>query len=309
MSIIKLGFRDLQYVIAVSECRSISRAAEACAITQPALSERIKRIEATLGTELFERNKRAIRITPAGERLVLKARQLLDDAVAIDESMSAIRAPLSGPLHVGIIATLGPFLMPHVLPPLRKRYPDLELVLQEGLTESLIASLQAGSLDVVIASAPIDAAGIEQTALFHEPFVLATPLGHEMANRNTVSASDLCGDEMVLLEDGHCLSGQALDVCPAKQRQNRKRLQATSLETLRHMVATGSGYTLLPSLAVGPKPPLTKLIRYRKLGGKRQYGRTIVQAWRKSFGRESDLVHLAQVVRNAIPDSYEVTIK
>lgn len=309
MSVTNLGFRDLQYVIAVAECGSVSRAAEACAITQPALSERIKRIESTLGVELFERNKRALRVTAAGERLVLKARKLLDEAIEIDEIISSTHEPLTGPLHVGVISTLGPFLMPHVLPPLRKQYPNLELILQEGLTDALLATLQAGSLDVVIAAAPLHAAGIDQIELFHEPFVLAIPIGHEMADRKLVNASDLCGDDMVLLEDGHCLSGQALDVCPAKQRQNRKRLHATSLETLRHMVATGAGYTLLPSLAVGGKPPLTKLIRYRKLGGKRQYGRTIVLAWRKSFSRDTDIEHLARLIRHSIPKSYGVTTK
>ncbi len=303
MSTVNLGFRDLKYVVAVAECGSVSRAADACAITQPALSERIKRIETTLGVALFERNKRAIRVTVAGERFVLKARQLLDEAAEIDELVSATQAPLSTPLHVGVIATLGPYLMPHVLPPLRKQYPGLELVLQEGLTDALLDNLQAGSLDVVIAAAPLNASGIEQLELFHEPFVLAVPLNHVFADKKTVDASDLCGDDMVLLEDGHCLSGQALDVCPAKQRQNRKRLHAMTLETLRHMVAAGAGYTLLPKLAVGSKPSLTKLIRYRNLGGKRQYGRMIVIAWRRSYARDNDIRHLARLIRSSIPSA------
>jgi LysR family hydrogen peroxide-inducible transcriptional activator len=307
MTVANLGFRDLQYVVAVAECGSVSRAAEACAITQPALSERIKRIETTLGVELFERNKRSTRVTAVGERLVLKARQLLDEALEIDRIVASAKEPLSGPLHVGVIATLGPFLMPYVLPSLREQYPNLELVLQEGLTDGLLDTLRAGSLDLVIAAAPLHGAGLEQIELFHEPFVLAVPHDHALARRKIVNASDLSGDEMVLLEDGHCLSGQALDVCPAKQRQNRKRLHATTLETLRHMVATGSGYTLLPSLAVGANPPLTDLIRYRTLGGTRQYGRTIVLAWRKSLGRDSDVTHFAQVVRNSLPESHGIT--
>ena len=301
MSVRNLGFRDLQYVIAVAECGSFSRAADACAITQPALSERIKRIESTLGVELFERNKRAFRVTPVGERLVLKARQLLDDAVGIDEIVSSSHEPLSGPLRVGIIATLGPYLMPLVLPRLRKKYPKLELILHEGLTDALVATLQAGSLDVVIAAAPINATGLDQMNLFEEPFVLAVPVEHELADRKVVNARDLCGDEMVLLQDGHCLSGQALDVCPAKQRQNRNRLHAMTLETLRHMVATGAGYTLLPSLAVGKNPPLKKLIRYRELGGKQQYGRKIVLARRQSFCRETDIRLFTDLIRECVP--------
>ena len=210
----------------MAECGSFSRAADACAITQPALSERIKRIESTLGVELFERSKRAFKVTPVGERLVLKARELLDGAAGIDDIVTSSHEPLSGPLQVGIIATLGPYLMPLVLPRLRGKYPKLELILHEGLTDALIPTLQAGSLDVVISAAPISTPGLDQLDLFQEPFVLAAPIEHELARRKTVNAEDLSGDEMVLLQDGHCLSGQALDVCPTKQRQNHNRLHA-----------------------------------------------------------------------------------
>lgn len=309
MSVRNLGFRDLQYVVAVAECRSFSQAAQACAITQPALSERIKRIESTLGVELFERNKRALKVTPVGERLVLKARELLDEALDIDDIVCASREPLSGPLRVGIIATLGPYLMPFVLPRLRREYPKLELILREGLTDALIATLQAGSLDVVIAAAPLGATGIEQLDLFYEPFILAIPLEHDLAKHEVVNAKDLCGDDMVLLEDGHCLSGQALDVCPAKRRRNQNRLHAMTLETLRHMVASGAGYTLLPSLAVGAKPPLTGLVRYTKLGGKRSYGRRIVIAWRQSFTRDADVGLFAKLIRQSLPNALRQPIK
>jgi len=301
MSIRNLGFRDLQYVVAVAEHKSFSRAADACAITQPALSERIKRIEHTLDVELFERTKRAVTVTPVGERLVRKARVLLDDAGDIDEIVASAREPLSGPLRVGIIATLGPYLVPLVLPALRKQYPKLQLILHEGLTDPLLATLQAGSLDVVIAAAPLHVSGIRQLELFDEPFVLALPVEHPLAKRMVVNATDLRGDEMVLLDDGHCLSGQALDVCPAKLRRNQNRLHAMSLETLRHMVAAGAGYSLMPSLAVGSKPPLAKLIRYKRLGGKRQYGRKIVMAWRKSLNRDTDTRLLAEAIRTCLP--------
>ena len=304
MSIQNLGFRDLKYIVAVAENGSFSRAAAACAITQPALSERIKRIEATLDVELFERGNRAFRVTPVGERIVQKARELLDETADFDEIISTSREPLRGHLRVGIIATLGPYLMPLVLPSLRKSYPNLELILHEGLTESLIPSLQAGSLDLIIAAAPLNATGLKEMDLFYEPFVLAVPVDHELASRKVVNARDLCGNDMVLLQDGHCLTGQALDVCPAKQRQSRRRLHAMTLETLRHMVATGAGYTLLPSLAVGSNPPLTELIRYRHLGGRRQYGRKIVLAWRHSFKRGEDVGLFSQLVQECIPEEF-----
>lgn len=301
MSIRNLGFRDLQYIVAVAEYGSVSRAAEACAITQPALSERIKRIESTLNVELFERSTRALTVTPVGERLVHKARALLDDVVDIDEIVSSSREPLTGPFRVGIIATLGPYLIPLVLPRLRKRFPNLELILHEGLTEALLASLQAGSLDAVIAAAPLPVSGFDQLDLFYEPFILAIPVEHQLAKRKVVNATDLRGDDMVLLDDGHCLSAQALDVCPAKQRRNRNRLHAMSLETLRHMVAAGAGYSLMPSLAVGAKPPLTKLIHYKTLGGKQQYGRQIVVASRRSYSRHADIELIAELIRECLP--------
>jgi len=301
MSIRNLGFRDLQYIVAVAEYGSVSRAAEACAITQPALSERLKRIESTLDVELFERSTRALTVTPVGERLVRKARELLDDAADIDEIVLSSREPLTGPLRVGIIATLGPYLIPLLLPRLRKQFPGLELILHEGITEALLGNLQAGSLDVVIAAAPLPMSGIDQLDLFYEPFVLSIPVEHPLAKRKVVNATDLRGDDMVLLDDGHCLSAQALDVCPAKQRRNRKRLHAMSLETLRHMVAAGAGYSLMPSLAVGSRPPLSKLIQYRKLGGKQQYGRQIVAAWRRTYSRNADIELIAELIRECLP--------
>ena len=301
MSIKQLGFRDLQYLIAGAEHSSITRAAEACSITQPALSERLKRIESTLGVALFERSKRTTKITEIGESLIIKARQILDQALEFDEIASRGSEPLSGVLRVGIIATLGPYLMPHLLPSLRKNYPKLELVLQEGLTDSLATNLMAGGLDFVIAAAPLKTPGVRYVPLFHEPFVLAAPINHPMANRDVINAADLSGDEMVLLEEGHCLSGQALDVCPARRRANANRLHATTLETLRHMVATGAGYTLLPALAVGEKPPLQKLVRYRQLGGEQQYGREIVLAWRTSNKRRVEVELLSQLIVRSLP--------
>lgn len=301
MSIRNLGFRDLQYVVAVAEHASFSRAAEACGITQPALSERIKRIEFNLGVELFERTKRTLTVTPVGERFVLKAQELLDDAADIDDIISSARQPLTGPLRVGIIATLGPYLFPLVLPRLRKKHPDLHLILDEGLTEPLLTALHSGSLDIVIAAAPLNATGIDQLELFFEPFVLAAPIDHQLAIQKTIDVADFKGDDMVLLEDGHCLSGQALDVCPSLQRRNRHRLHAMSLETLRHMIAAGAGYSLMPSLAVGQNPPLTNLIEYRSLGKKQQYGRKIVMAWRKSYNRDTDMSLLANLIRSSLP--------
>jgi LysR family hydrogen peroxide-inducible transcriptional activator len=300
-----LGFRDLQYAIAVADCGSISRAAEACGITQPALSERIKRIENTLGVELFERSNRRIRITPVGERLILKARSLMDEVAEMDEIISSSNVPLSGQLRVGVISSLGPYLMPLVLPRLKKKYPSLELILHEGLTDQLVPAVLSGTLDLVVASAPLHWSGLRIVKLFDEPFILAIPKEHPFAEKTKIKASELIGADMVLLEDGHCLTGQALDVCPAKQRRNQSRLQASTLETLRHMVATGAGYTLLPYLAVGAKPALRNLIRYTKLDGK-QYSRSVVMACRESFSRQEDAKLLAELIVGCLPKEVRI---
>jgi len=305
MSAKSLSFRDLQCVIAICDNGTISKAADACAITQPSLSERVKRIESMLGVELFERNKRSLRTTAAGDALAVKARELLDGVGKIDEALAASHQPLTGTLKVGIISTLGPYLMPYILPQLRRQYPKLELIIHEDLTEALMTTLKSGSLDIVIAAAPLHTLNIKEIPLFHEPFCLAISKSHKMAEQVSISAADLDGKDMVLLQDGHCLSDQALDICPAKRRTNKNRLHSMSLETLRHMVAAGAGYTLLPSLSVGKNPMLAKLIRYQKLAGTRQYGRKIVLAHRKSFGRQSDIALFAQLIRENLPDSVE----
>jgi LysR family hydrogen peroxide-inducible transcriptional activator len=301
MSIKNLGFRDLHYLVAIAEAGSFGKAALACGITQPALSERVKRIESTLGAQLFERSKRGVTITVIGTQVVSKARELLDEAAEIDQIVESGGEPLAGTLRVGAIATLGPYLFPVVLPELLRSYPKLDLVLHEGLTEVLLSRLLAGSLDVVLAAAPLPSAGITEVELFHEPFVLAAPISHPFAALKTVNPAKLCGDDMVLLEEGHCLSGQALDVCPAQQGRKRERLHAMSLETLRHMVAVGGGYTLLPSLAVGEHPPMTEMIRYVRLRDEKNYGRVITMAYRKSYSRAEELKILADVICKSLP--------
>ncbi|MEH6592299.1 MAG: hydrogen peroxide-inducible genes activator [Halioglobus sp.] len=308
MSIKNLGFRDLQYLVAIAENGSFGKAAAACGISQPALSERVKRIEYTLGACLFERSKRGLTITAIGEPVIYKARELLDEAIEIDQIVAAGGQPLVGTLRVGAIATLGPYLFPLVLPQLRRRYPKLELILHEGLTDVLLARLMAGALDVVLAAAPLQLPGVSEINLFREPLVLATPIDHPFAALQAVNPTALCGDDMVLLEDGHCLSGHALDVCPGARGRKRERLHAMSLETLRHMVAAGSGYTLLPVLAVGEHPPLNDLVSYVPLDEEQRYGRVITMAYRKSYSRVDELKLLADVIRQSLPSGQGISL-
>lgn len=304
MSVRYLHLRDFTYLCAVAEYRHFGRAAEACAITQPALSERVRRIEEALGTVIFERTKRSVLLTPTGQQIVDRARKLLDGADEIDAVVHARREPLTGEFRLGVIATLGPYLMPQLLRELRKEYPRLHLHLTEGLTEGLLDELTAGTQDAVLAALPIRRAELRTKPLFFEPFWLAAPRDHRLAHKASVTSRDLRGEEMILLQEGHCLSGQALDVCPSNRRDNVARLQSTGLETLRHMVASGTRYTLLPWLAVGSKPVLQELIEYKPLRGKRT-GRSIAVVWRATFPRQWDIASFVTFVTNHLPDGLQ----
>jgi LysR family hydrogen peroxide-inducible transcriptional activator len=300
MSVKHLNLRDLTYVCAVAEHLSFGKAAILCAISQPAMSSRIQHIEEQLDCRIFERSKRSVLITEKGNKIVTLARSILDTAESIDQLTRNETKPLTGELKIGIISTLGPYLMPLVLSPLAKQFPNLDLQLTEGLTENLLKSLTAGSLDIVIAAKPIANHNLYSVDLFFEPFRLAAPKNHPLTAFQPIPTSKLNGEDMILLEEGHCLSGQALSVCPAKKRRGEKRLHATSLETLRHMIATGQNYSLLPYLAVGKNPPLKSLIDYLPLADK-TLGRTIVLCSRKSTGRKADCEELTKLIRSHLP--------
>ncbi|NKC02161.1 MAG: LysR family transcriptional regulator [Pseudomonadales bacterium] len=304
MSIHHLSLRDLGYVCAVAEHLNFSRAADAKAITQPAMSERIRHSEEVLGCLLFERNKRRVLVTPKGKDIVALARSILDTADAIDGLAHAQEQPLSGTLRLGVIATLGPYLIPHLLRPLATQYPNLELHLTEGLTEQLLDTLTSGGLDLVLAAQPVERDGVRSQDLFFEPFYLAAPKGHSISINTPVATRTLNADDMILLHEGHCLSGQALDACPTKRSSGVERLQATGLETLRHMIASGSRYSLLPALAVGKRPPMKALIDYVPLADHR-VGRRIAVCWRNSYRQLGNVQALADTIRTSVPNSVE----
>ena len=248
------------------------------------------------------RSNRRVAITPFGQAVVSQARVVLEEAEKIGEMSRVVKQPLSGPLRLGLIATVGPYLTPHLLAPLRKAFPALELFLREGLTDQLLAELKAGQLDAVVASDTFEDASLRQLPLFFEPFVLAVPRTHPLALKKNLSRRDLHGDEMVLLEDGHCLRDQTLDFCPANRRAHVRQFHATSLETLRHLVAAGAGYTLIPELALREDKQLKTLIAYRRFEGK-PLGRAIILVCRQRFGREADIQSLAAFIRKQVPGS------
>lgn len=246
-----MNLRDLEYLVALADHRHFGRAAAACYVSQPTLSTQVKKLESELGVALVERGARSVLLTPAGEEVVVRARHLLDDADQIRRIARSVADPESGTLRLGIFPTLAPYLLPHVVGALRERFPRLELHLVEEKTPDLLRLLTAGNLDAAVLALPITEPSLAAEPVFREDFLLAVPAGHELAALpEPLPIEVLAGRELLLLEDGHCLREQALDVCTRGGGVEREGFRATSLETLRYMVATGAGITLLPRLAV-----------------------------------------------------------
>lgn len=245
-----IKLRDLEYLDAIDRYKHFGKAAEACHVSQPTLSGQIIKLEEQLGLTLFERHRRNILLTPAGEQLLTKARRVLNAADDFELTAKTLCDPLAGELHLGLIPTLAPYLLPHVMSELVSSLPNIEFYLHEEQTSKLLDSLNAGKLDALILPWLEGMEKFEAYDLFDEPFVLAVPPGHALAEKKRAKLSDLHGYKVLTLEDGHCLRDQALGYCFSAGAEEDKHFQATSLETLRYMVAAGVGITLLPKLAV-----------------------------------------------------------
>jgi LysR family hydrogen peroxide-inducible transcriptional activator len=292
-----LNLRDLRYLVAVADHRHFGRAAEACFVSQPTLSTQIKKLEEELGVELVERNPRRIMLTAVGEQVVERAREVLREADSIREIARRSADPEAGSLRLGLFPTLGPYLLPHVVPEIRRRFPNLELLLVEEKTEEIVRRLRAGSLDAGILALPIHDDQLHEEPLFEEDFVLAVPAEHPLARHEGLATSALlAGESVLLLDEGHCLRDQALSVCSLAGAKERAGFRATSLETLRQMVAAGVGVTLLPELSVQPPVPESegiRLIRFAEPVPKRQ----LALFWRRTSPYRSFLPELAEVFR------------
>ncbi|MCW5891063.1 MAG: LysR family transcriptional regulator [bacterium] len=296
MDLTAVTLTELRYVVAIAETGHFGRAAAHCHVTQPTLSAQVRKLEDNLGVRLFERGKR-VRPTPAGERVVERARAMLAELEALGDVARGHAEPLVGPLRLGIIPTLGPYLLPWLLPRLADAFPKLRPVVREGLTATLVDDLLAHRLDAGLLALPLEAPGIVATPLFREPFWAALPPGHALAGRRRVREADLAGSRLLLLDEGHCLRDQALAVCgDADGRRDGDDFRATSLETLRHLVAADLGVTLLPALALRAHDGTVT----RPLAGAHA-GRTIGLAWRRSFPRADALDALATFVRTTPP--------
>ena len=276
-----MNIRALQYFVTLSDLKHFSKAAEACFVSQPTLSTQIKKLEEELGVQLVERSPKNIMLTPVGEEIARRARQLLNDVEQIRTAARRSSNPAEGTLRLGIFPTLAPYLLPHVIPQFRAQYPKLHLQLSEEKTEDLLRNLQHGLLDAALLALPIHQEGFEVEILFKEPFVVALPAQHRLASKSKLGLQDLNGSELLLLEEGHCLREQALEVCALAGAHERVDFHATSMETLRQMVAAEVGITLMPMLSVKPPIARTENLAIRPFAGTAP-SRTIALVWRNS---------------------------
>jgi len=288
-----MNLRDLRYLVAVAEHKHFGRAAQACFISQPTLSTQLKKLEQTLGVTLIERNNRQVMVTPAGEQVVEQAQKVLREVNTLTTMAEQFRDPLGGDFRLGVIPTVAPYLLPKILGPIRKSFPNLRLQLTEAQTAQIARMLKQGDLDAVLLALPLGEENIEEQALFDEPFLFAASKQHPKAGRQSVTLKDLEEEEVLLLEDGHCLRDQALDVCNAHRAVENTNFRATSIETLRQMVAANAGITLMPELAVQKGGN----VRYLPFRGKSPH-RVIGLCWRATSTRAPLLKALAQVLKD-----------
>jgi LysR family hydrogen peroxide-inducible transcriptional activator len=252
--------RDLQYLLAIAEHKHFGRAADSCFVSQPTLSSQIMKLEEQLGLQLIERHRRGVLLTPEGDALVVKARSVILAAKDFEESANLLLDPFAGERHIGLIPTLAPYLLPHIMEPMNQALPKVDFFLYEEKTSKLLEDLNSGKLDLLILPWLDDMQGFEHVNLFSEDLVLAVHASHPLAQKDKSSLADLRGMPVLNLEDGHCLRDQALDFCSSAGASEDVRFQATSLETLRYMVASNMGITLRPKLATLQMPAISSLV-------------------------------------------------
>ncbi|KXV32848.1 LysR family transcriptional regulator [Gluconobacter thailandicus] len=299
-----LSLRDIEYVVAVDDLRNFSRAAERCGVSQAGLSEQVRKLEQLLDVTLFERSRRHVAPTPDGERLIALGREVLAAARNLLEVARTRTSPLDGILRLGVIPTLGPYYIPGILPHLRDNYPNLQLRLTEGMTDTLVHALRNNELDLALMALPAPSDALETIPLFEEAFLGVFPATHELSGKNKISLKQLGRPDLLLLEDGHCLRDQALSICPTVPRQREPRL-ATSLEMLWHMIGAGEGFSLIPKLALRNRMDFESLITVRQLS-EPEASRTIGLAWRASDPRASTFRELGKFLRQNTPDGCKI---
>ncbi len=291
------SLRQLRYLVALAQERHFGRAAQACNVTQSTLSAGIQELEATLGVTLAERTKRSVIITTLGETIVMRSKAILRSAEDLVDCAAAAGEMLTGDLRLGVIPTVGPYLLPRALPNLRQSYPGLRLYLREDRTDRLLAHLGDGRLDAALMAFPYPVDAVDSIEIAEDRFLFACHRDHPLALRKAVTDADLAATPLMLLEEGHCLRGHALAACSLTRRTTDDTFEATSLQTLIQMVSEGLGATLIPELAadsgtLGDDIALVPLVRPAT--------RRIGLAWRKTSGRVADFHHLARSLADAL---------
>ena len=300
-----MNLRDLEYLVALADTCHFGHAAKRCCVSQPTLSGQLRKLEEELGVILFERTKRSVEITPPGEAIVVHARRVLEQADALRQMAQSYQDPLAGPLRMGAIPTLSPYLMPLVLKPLNKCYPQIKLVLSEEFTDTLLNRLGKHEIDAALLATPVEDPALESIPLFDEPFWLVHPRGHTLSGKKKIIQSDLDDTDLLLLSEGHCLAEQAMMVCHMQERSaqgDMADLRAASLETLLQMVGAGFGCTLLPALALKTASARDKSIIARQLKLPDTY-RRVSLVYRRTFPRRQALEAFARVVLDNLPDT------
>lgn len=297
-----MTLRELRYLVALADRAHFGRAAEDCHISQPTLSTQIRKLEEYLGATLIERNVKSISLTPIGQAVVQQARQILAQVDELLATARVPRGPLTGPLNLGIIPTLAPYFLPWFIPLTKNRYPRLQLVVHEDLTEHLLEQLRSYQIDAALLALPLEEEDLEQQPLLDEPFWFACPAHHRLAGAAAVTEADLRDEPLLLLADGHCLRGQALAACGRKLEgeEGLDDFRAASLETICQLVAAGFGCTLLPALATRPLagqlPFVTRPVHSRNAS------RRIGLVWRRGYPKADELTYLARLVRENPPE-------
>jgi LysR family hydrogen peroxide-inducible transcriptional activator len=285
---------ELQYIVAAAQERHFGRAADRVFVTQPALSLAIKKLEEELGLTIFDRRQNRIELTAIGEQIVHQAQRVLEEAEQIKILATQGKDHLSGPLRLGVIATVGPYILPDLVPLLNQRAPKMPLELEENLTLNLSGMLKSGKLDVIMIALPFDEPGITTQALYDEPFKVLVPTGHPWQKKKLIDSRQLGSEKVLLPHAGHCFRQQVLDACPELSRSDAEGWQGNSLETIRQMVASGLGITVLPSSALTPKYESKRLIAIEL--AKPVPGRRIGLAWRRGFTRP----RVIETIRDAV---------
>ena len=296
-----MNLRELEYLLAVDEERHFHRAADRCFVSQPTLSGQLKKLEQELGVQLVERNNRQVRMTEAGRAVSDQARRVLNEAQAIQSIARTFHDPMQGELQLGLIPTVAPYLLPVIMPLFKKQYPGLKLWLHEQQTAVLLDKLRTAELDLLILALPVETNEFAQQDLFNEVFWLAVPRQAPLAKKTNLRLADLQDQEMLLLEEGHCLRGQALEVCFSAGAHENAGFRATSLETLRHMVGEGMGMTLIPDLAVPKRRLKSDPVSYVPFRDPKP-ARRIGMLYRKDSYREVVFQNMAGLIRDNMPE-------